>query len=83
MGQTLQDVLKAASQAQVEFGDSFVSTEHLILALTRKDTRFTKRALQSQGCDQNKIFEAIKEIRGSQNVTSRNPEGAYEVICLT
>lgn len=79
MGQTLQEVLKTATQVQVEFGDGFVSTEHLLLALARKDTRFTKRALQNQDCDQNKILEAVKGIRGSQKVTNRNPEAAYEV----
>ena len=79
MGQTLQKVMAAASQAQVEFGDGFVSIEHLFLALAREDTRFTRRALQNQGSDQNKILEAVKGIRGSQKVTSRNPEAAYEV----
>ncbi|CAN0512397.1 unnamed protein product, partial [Scytosiphon promiscuus] len=49
MGQILQKVVAAASAAQMEFGDSFVSTEHLLLALVREDTRFTKKALQDQG----------------------------------
>ncbi|CAM9332954.1 unnamed protein product [Ascophyllum nodosum] len=80
MGQTLQKVMAAASQAQVEFGDGFVSIEHLFLALAREDTRFTRRALQNQGSDQNKILEAVKGIRGSQKVTSRNPEAAYEAL---
>lgn len=79
MGQTLQKVIAAASAAQAEFGDSFVSTEHLFLALTREDGRFTKRALRDQGIDEKIVLGAIKEIRGSQKVTSRNPEAAYEV----
>lgn len=79
MGQTLQKVMAAASAAQAEFGDSFVSTEHLFLALAREDTRFTKKALQDQGTDDRKILDAVKAIRGSQKVTSRNPEAAYEV----
>ncbi|CAM9110882.1 unnamed protein product [Laminaria digitata] len=80
MGQTLQKVVAAASAAQVEFGDSFVSTEHLLLALVREDTRFTKRALQDQGIDEKKILDAVNEIRGPQKVTSRNPEAAYEAL---
>lgn len=85
MGQTLQKVVAAASAAQVEFGDSFVSTEHLLLALAREDTRFTKKALQDQGIDNNKILDAVNVIRGPQKVTSRNPEAAYEastVCCM-
>lgn len=80
MGQILQKVVAAASAAQLEFGDSFVSTEHLLLALVREDTRFTKKALQDQGIDDKKILDAVNEIRGPQKVTSRNPEAAYEAL---
>ncbi len=79
MGQTLQRVLAAASAAQAEFGDSFVSTEHLFLALAREDTRFTKKALEDQGTGDKEILDAVKNIRGPQKVTNRNPEAAYEV----
>lgn len=79
MGQTLQKVVAAASAAQAELGDSFVSIEHLFLALAREDTRFTKKALQDQGTDDKKILDAVNAIRGPQKVTSRNPEAAYEV----
>eukprot|EP00903_Cladosiphon_okamuranus_P019530 g17961.t1 len=80
MGQTLQKVIAAASTAQAEFGDSFVSTEHLLLALAREDTRFTKKALQDQARGEQEILEAVKNIRGPQKVTSRNPEAAYEAL---
>lgn len=79
MGQTLQRVIAAASTAQAEFGDSFISTEHLLLALAREDTRFTKKALQDQARGEQEILEAVKTVRGPQKVTSRNPEAAYEV----
>ncbi|CBJ25903.1 ATPase [Ectocarpus siliculosus] len=80
MGQTLQKVVAAASAAQAELGDSFVSIEHLFLALAREDTRFTKKALQDQGTDDKKILDAVNAIRGPQKVTSRNPEAAYEAL---
>ncbi|CAN0497108.1 unnamed protein product [Ectocarpus sp. 12 AP-2014] len=80
MGQTLQKVVAAASAAQAELGDSFVSVEHLFLALAREDTRFTKKALQDQGTDDKKILDAVNAIRGPQKVTSRNPEAAYEAL---
>ena len=79
MGQTLQRVLAAASAAQAEFGDSFVSIEHLFLALAREDTRFTQKALQDQGSSDKEILDAVNSIRGPQKVTNRNPEAAYEV----
>lgn len=83
MGQTLQKVIAAASAAQAEFGDSFVSTEHLLLALAREDTRFTKKALKDQARGEQEVLEAVKNIRGPQKVTSRNPEAAYEVCYNT
>lgn len=79
MGQILQRVLTAASGAQTELGDSFISTEHLVLALAREDSRFTRRALSDQSVDDVKVLNAVKTIRGSQKVTSRNPEATYEV----
>ncbi|CAM9557357.1 unnamed protein product, partial [Discosporangium mesarthrocarpum] len=80
MGQTLQKVMVAASGVQAEFGDSFVSIEHLFLALAREDTRFTKRALENQAMTADKLLDAVKEIRGSQKVTSKNPEASYEAL---
>lgn len=79
MGQTLQRVLAAASGIQTEFGDSFVSVEHLLLALGREDSRFTKQALRDRGIDDQKMVAAVKEVRGPQKVTTRNPEASYEV----
>ncbi|CAM9614171.1 unnamed protein product, partial [Hapterophycus canaliculatus] len=80
MGQNLQKVVTAASAAQAEFGDSFVSTEHLLLALSREDRRFTMKALRDQGADDAKVLDAVKAVRGPQKVTSRNPEAAYEAL---
>lgn len=75
----MQKVLKAASAAQTDFGDVFISTEHLVLALTREDNRFTKSALGNQGISEAKILDAVEKIRGPQKVTTRNPEVSYEV----
>lgn len=79
MGPTLQKVLAAASSVQKEFGDSFVSVEHLLLALAREDGRFTQQALRDQGIDNQKLLAAVKDVRGPQKVTTRTPESSYEV----
>ncbi|CAM9142065.1 unnamed protein product [Choristocarpus tenellus] len=80
MGRTLQKVMAAASGAQAEFGDNFMSIEHLFLALAREDDRFTISALKSQALTAEKIMDAVKEIRGPQKVTSRNAEASYEAL---
>lgn len=54
--------------------DAFLSVEHLLLGLAAEDSKFTRPALQRQGCNFNKLKEAVKEIRGTRRVESKNPE---------
>ncbi|KAG5184953.1 ATPase [Tribonema minus] len=68
------------TDASNKFGDKFCSIEHLVLALSSDDTRFTRRELQRQGITEAKLRDAIKEIRGKQKVDSRNPEASYEAL---
>lgn len=79
MGPTLQKVLAASSAIQKEFDDSFISVEHLLLALAREDSRFTQQAFRDRGVDYQKLMAAVKDVRGPQKVTTRTPESSYEV----
>jgi ATP-dependent Clp protease ATP-binding subunit ClpB len=62
-----------------EFGDSFVSVEHLFLASADTDG-FSKTCFTEQGSSFDKLKEAVLAIRGSNKVTSKNPEGTYEAL---
>ncbi len=57
--------------------DEYVSTEHLLLGLT--DSPEGKR-LADYGLTKDAILKALKEVRGSQRVTSQNPESTYEAL---
>jgi len=57
--------------------DEYVSTEHLLLALT--DSPQEKR-LTSFGITKDAILAALKTIRGSQRITSENPESTYQSL---
>jgi len=57
--------------------DEYVSTEHLLLGLT--DSPEGKR-LSSYGLTKDAILKALKAVRGSQRVTSQNPESTYEAL---
>ena len=57
--------------------DEYVSTEHLLLALT--DSPQEKR-LTSFGITKDAILSALKTIRGSQRITSENPESTYQSL---
>jgi ATP-dependent Clp protease ATP-binding subunit ClpB len=79
MGKGLQTLLDRANEIKKELEDSYISIEHLLLALGI-DERCGKQILQSGGLDENKLKNAIKEIRGSQRVTDQNPEATYESL---
>src|SRR6185436_5058179 len=55
--------------------DEFVSTEHLLVAIASETGRSpSAKLLKDRGITPDKIFQALASIRGSQRVTSQNPE---------
>ena len=61
--------------------DDYVSTEHLLLAML-EDRRGSaaQRLLNAQGVTPESVLSALTEIRGSQRVTTPNPEATYESL---
>ena len=72
-------VLQQAQREAEGLGDEFVSTEHLVLAMTA-DGGFTGKALQRLGVTREKALNALREIRGNQRVTDQHPEAKYQVL---
>jgi ATP-dependent Clp protease ATP-binding subunit ClpB len=68
----------AEAEAQ-HMKDEFVSVEHLLLALVKKD-RAVADAFQAAGLTPDKLLEATGAVRGGQRVTSQTPEGTYEAL---
>src|SRR3990172_6281727 len=70
------------AQAEAErLKDEFVSTEHLFVAIAAETGRSpAARMLSQHGVASDKIFEALTGIRGSQRVTTQNPEGTYQAL---
>ncbi|MAR08089.1 MAG: ATP-dependent chaperone ClpB [Cyanobium sp. NAT70] len=79
LGRGLNTTLDRAEQQRNSFGDSYISIEHLLLALAA-DERCGRQLLSQAGVDHNKLKEAIKAVRGNQSVTDQNPEGSYESL---
>ncbi|MDZ8023911.1 MAG: ATP-dependent chaperone ClpB [Nostoc sp. DedQUE11] len=79
IGHSLETLLDRAEQYRKEFGDEYISIEHLILAFA-KDDRFGKGLFQEFGLDEKKLRNIIQQIRGSQKVTDQNPEVKYEAL---
>ncbi|BFM41269.1 ATP-dependent chaperone ClpB [Synechocystis sp. LKSZ1] len=79
LGRSLDTLLDRAEAYRKEFGDDFISIEHLLLGYARDD-RFGKGLFQDLGLTESKLKEIIQQVRGSQKVTDQNPEGKYESL---
>jgi ATP-dependent Clp protease ATP-binding subunit ClpB len=79
LGKGLNAVLDRAETLKLSYGDSFISIEHLLLALA-DDGRCGRQLLSQAGTDASRLKTAINDVRGSQKVTDQNPEGTYESL---
>ncbi|SER50379.1 ATP-dependent chaperone ClpB [Streptomyces qinglanensis] len=75
----LHAVIADAAQRAKDLGDSFVSTEHLLIALAAKGGA-TGELLEQQGADDRKLLDAFNAQRGSRRVTNPDPEGTYKAL---
>ncbi|MFL5733434.1 MAG: ATP-dependent Clp protease ATP-binding subunit [Chloroflexia bacterium] len=75
-----QRVLQGAAEEADRLNDEFISTEHLLLAIANERGGKTAAVLQEAGIDQEKIYTALREIRGDRRVTDQNPEEHYEAL---
>jgi len=55
--------------------DDFISVEHFLLAAVDGS-----KALREAGVTRDRLMQALREVRGSQRVTSKNPEATYEAL---
>jgi ATP-dependent Clp protease ATP-binding subunit ClpB len=75
----LAGVLADAEERAQALGDEYVSTEHLLLALSASDGHAGK-VLRGRGVEGDPLLAALREVRGNQRVTSPTPEGTYEAL---
>merc|ERR1711871_1379513 len=79
MGKSMETTLKKAMEYKKEFGDSFISIEHLVLAVADIDSQ-VKKELKGLNIDVKHLKDAVQAIRGNNKVTSKNPEASYEAL---
>ncbi|MBZ5562262.1 MAG: ATP-dependent chaperone ClpB, partial [Acidobacteriia bacterium] len=77
---SLKEVMDQAFAETAEFKDEFVSTEHLLLTLSKRLGDPAGRILNRLGATHDAILTALKEIRGTQRVTDQNPEAKYQAL---
>lgn len=74
-----QRTLSKAETEMARLHDEFLSTEHILLAIAGGNSD-TAKMLQSFGINKTRIDEALKSVRGNQNVTNASPEGTYRAL---
>src|SRR6266571_1484918 len=82
-GHLAQRTLKVLDAAEAEAGkmkDEYVSTEHILLALASEKRGAAAEALKSVGATRDRIASALQSLRGSQRITSNDPESQYRAL---
>src|SRR4029453_3622488 len=79
MSRSAQDVFTRAQKEADRLKDEYVSTEHLLLALTQVKSE-AREILATNAVTHDAILNALKEVRGGQRVTDQNPEDKYQAL---
>lgn len=79
IGRETSQIFQEAESIASNMKDEYVSTEHFLMAMATKGGSVAE-LLRRQGVDYNAIMQALAGVRGSQRVTSQNPESGYEAL---
>jgi ATP-dependent Clp protease ATP-binding subunit ClpB len=80
LSRQLTEILKEAENIADSMKDQYTSTEHLLMAMAQPKAGPIRELLARHGIDYNGIIQALAGIRGSQSVTSQDPEAQYEAL---
>lgn len=80
VGQDLNKALIHAEDEAKQMGDEYVSVEHLFLALLKYPNKELKVIFRELGIKRDLFLQALATVRGSQKVTSDNPEATYDTL---
>ncbi len=77
--QRLGRVLARAEQEAGKLKDDYISVEHVLIAML-DEPGAASRILREGGLTHDKLMETLQKVRGSQRVTSTNPEATYQAL---
>ncbi|MCR4441447.1 MAG: ATP-dependent chaperone ClpB [Peptococcaceae bacterium] len=80
LGSGLARVLARAEKEARDMKDSYVSVEHLLLALLEEGESDLRELLHKAGLRRDSLLNSLRAVRGNQQVTSENPEETYEAL---
>jgi ATP-dependent Clp protease ATP-binding subunit ClpB len=80
MSSQVNQLLEKSFKEADGFKDEYVSTEHMLLALTELKRDPAQELLARYGATHDAILKALTSVRGSQRITDQNPEGKYQAL---
>jgi ATP-dependent Clp protease ATP-binding subunit ClpB len=80
LSKAANETLERAFKEAANFKDEYVSTEHLLLAITHLKRDPAQEILARHGATYDAILKALTAVRGSQKVTDQNPEAKYQAL---
>jgi ATP-dependent Clp protease ATP-binding subunit ClpB len=80
MSSQVNQLLEKSFKEADGFKDEYVSTEHMLLALTELKRDPAQELLARYGASHDAILKALTSVRGSQRITDQNPEGKYQAL---
>ncbi|MEJ2614657.1 MAG: Clp protease N-terminal domain-containing protein [Ignavibacteriaceae bacterium] len=79
MSNNMAKLFDNAAEETKNLKDEFVSTEHILLALSKSEGS-AGQLLRDNGISHDEILAALKDVRGSQRATTQNPEDTYQAL---
>src|SRR3989441_161903 len=76
----LSRVLDRADEESKSLGDAYVSTEHLLLALSEEKNTTGRQLLSAAGVSRKDLLAALEGVRGAHRVTDQEPENKYQAL---
>ena len=80
VAQDVDKCLNTAESVAASMKDEYVSVEHLLLALIDTANRALKEVFRTYNVSQERVLQALSNVRGNQRVTSDNPEETYNAL---
>ncbi len=77
---TFLKVVEQAFQEAANFKDDYISTEHLLLAISQQKSDPAQLALAAAGASHDALLRALTTVRGTQRVTDQNPEAKFQAL---
>ena len=73
-------VLTRAAEKAEEMNDEYISVEHLFMGILNGSGSSAEKLLNNAGINCEKVLQALQTLRGTQRVTSADPEGTFEAL---